>query len=63
MVKLFAEGGLIYEEMASHIFGLPVEEIVRLHKTKLNIIPRFRGKRNSTWLWLWDGLGSIQTEL
>lgn len=44
MVKLFAEGSLIYEEMASHIFGLPVEEIVRLHKTKLNIIPRFVGK-------------------
>lgn len=44
MVKLFAEGGLIYEEMASHIFGLPVEEILRLHKTKQNIIPRFVGK-------------------
>jgi DNA polymerase bacteriophage-type len=44
MVQLFAEGGLIYEEMASHIFGLEVEEILRLHKTKLNIIPRFVGK-------------------
>jgi DNA polymerase bacteriophage-type len=44
MVKLFAEGGLIYEEMASHIFGFPVEEIVKLHKTKFNIIPRFVGK-------------------
>jgi DNA polymerase bacteriophage-type len=44
MIKLFAEGGLIYEEMASHIFKMPVEEILHLHKSKLNIIPRFVGK-------------------
>ena len=44
MVKLFLEGGLIYEEMASSIFGLSVEEISRLHKLKIDIIPRFVGK-------------------
>lgn len=43
-IKLFAEGGLIYEEMGSSIFGIEVEEISRLHKLKINIIPRFVGK-------------------
>ena len=44
MVALFASGGLIYEEMASSIFGISVEEVLHLHKTKQNIIPRFVGK-------------------
>jgi DNA polymerase len=44
MVRLFAEGGLIYEEMAASIFGLTVEEVSRLHTSKIDIIPRFVGK-------------------
>lgn len=44
MVQLFASGGLIYEEMASAIFGLSVEEVLHLHKSKKDIIPRFVGK-------------------
>jgi DNA polymerase bacteriophage-type len=44
MVRLFAEGGLIYEEMAASIFGLTVEEVLHLHTTKIDIIPRFVGK-------------------
>lgn len=43
-VDLFASGGKIYEEMASSIFGLSVAEVLRLHTTKENIIPRFVGK-------------------
>jgi DNA polymerase bacteriophage-type len=44
MVKLFAEGGLIYETMGEYIFGIPAEEILRLHKTGENKIPRFVAK-------------------
>lgn len=44
MVELFANDGKIYEEMASSIFGLSVEEVIFLHKSKQNIIPRFVGK-------------------
>jgi DNA polymerase len=44
MVALFASGALIYEEMAASIFNLSVDEVVRLHVTKENIIPRFVGK-------------------
>jgi DNA polymerase len=43
-VELFASGGLIYETMASSIFGLSVEEVLELHKTKRDIVPRFCGK-------------------
>jgi DNA polymerase len=44
MLELFRSGGLIYEEMASFIFGKTVEEVVHLHETKKDIIPRFVGK-------------------
>jgi DNA polymerase len=44
MVKLFAEGGLIYETMGEYIFNVPAEEILRLHKTGENKILRFVGK-------------------
>ena len=43
-VELFASGGLIYEEMASAIFDISVEEVLELHKSKRDIIPRFVGK-------------------
>lgn len=44
MVALFESGGKIYEEMAAAIFNFTVEEVIHLHKTKLDIIPRFVGK-------------------
>ena len=44
MLKLFANDGMIYEEMGATIFGIPVEEVSDLHKTKKDIIPRFVGK-------------------
>lgn len=43
-VELFASGGLIYEEMAASIFDKSVEEVLELHTTKRDIIPRFVGK-------------------
>lgn len=44
MVELFASGGKIYEEMGAYIFNLTVDEVIELHKTKRDIIPRFCGK-------------------
>lgn len=44
MVDLFAGGGKIYEEMGAYIFDLSVDEVIELHKTKRDIIPRFCGK-------------------
>lgn len=43
-VQLFADGAPIYETMGAGIFGLSIEEVTRLHKTKEDIIPRFVGK-------------------
>lgn len=43
-VQLFANDGLIYEEMGSFIFSVDVQEVIDGHKKKTDIIKRFVGK-------------------
>lgn len=45
-VELFATGGKIYEEMGAYIFGLTIEEVIELHETKADTVPRFVGKES-----------------
>jgi DNA polymerase bacteriophage-type len=44
VLKQFADGGPLYEEMGAAIFGISVEEVIEGHKTGKAPLPRWYGK-------------------